>query len=237
MRLSLDGIRNRIKRPYKTLKKKLNRKKTKRQLFFIGSVVLIGLTGSALLINNNKDNRQKLLLMQEVHTKQQEAETKAQVIEAKVQQVKEVEKQKAEVEQQKSQAEQKLIETEKKIQQKDEEIRQLQARKSTQARYASVQRVTPQGRGGRLIAGTYGYARPCCNCVNEPGVNSPRNGTNPIAWPILSYTPTIGATALWTYNHTGVVVGLWDNGDIEVRHQNYSGGQSRFPRSAFRGFR
>lgn len=236
MRLSLDGIRNRIKRPYKTLKKKLNRKKTKRHLFFIGSVVLIGLTGSALLINNNKDNRQKLLLMQEVHTKQQEADIKAQVIDAKTQQVQEAEKQKVEVEQQKAQTEQKLKETEQKVQQLDQ---QLQSKKASQARYASVQKnnyPSSSGKGGRLIAGTYGYARPCCNCVNEPGVNKGPYG-NPIVWPVLSYTPTIGATALWTYNHTGVVVGLWDNGDVEVRHQNYSGGQSRFPRSAFRGFR
>lgn len=87
------------------------------------------------------------------------------------------------------------------------------------------------------LTGTIGYARAGGNCVDEPGVNSPRNGTNPIGWPVLTQQPYIGATALWTYNHTGVVVGIWDNGDIEVRHQNYSYPQSRFPRSAFRGFR
>ncbi|MSU76266.1 CHAP domain-containing protein [Patescibacteria group bacterium] len=86
------------------------------------------------------------------------------------------------------------------------------------------------------LMGSIGYARPGGNCVNEPGVNNPRNG-NPIDWPATSRTPRIGATALWTYNHTGVVTGIWSNGDIEVRHQNFTGGQHRFPRSAFRGFR
>lgn len=90
--------------------------------------------------------------------------------------------------------------------------------------------------GGKLIAGTLGYALPYGNCVQEPGVNNPGWG-NPIDWPVLSMKPTIGATALWTYNHTGVVVGLWSNGDVEVRHQNYGGGQTRFPASAFRGYR
>ncbi len=87
------------------------------------------------------------------------------------------------------------------------------------------------------LLGSIGSVSPYGNCVDEPGVNSPRNGTNPIAWPILTQTPYLGATALWTYNHTGVVVGIWNNGDLEVRHQNYSYPQTRFPRSAFRGFR
>lgn len=86
------------------------------------------------------------------------------------------------------------------------------------------------------LMGGRGYALPYGNCVQEPGVNNPGWG-NPIDWPVLSLTPSIGATALWTYNHTGVVVGLWDNGDIEVRHRNYGGGQTRFSPSEFRGFR
>lgn len=84
------------------------------------------------------------------------------------------------------------------------------------------------------LTGSIGYARCGGNCVNEPGVKR-RNG-NPITWLASTRTPYIGATALWTYNHTGVVVGIWANGDLEVRHQNYCGGQHRFPRSAFRGF-
>lgn len=84
--------------------------------------------------------------------------------------------------------------------------------------------------------GSIGYARAGGNCVNEPGVNNPGFG-NPISWPVTSGTPWIGATALWTYNHTGVVTGIWSNGDIEVRHQNVTGGVHRYPRSAFRGFR
>lgn len=86
------------------------------------------------------------------------------------------------------------------------------------------------------LVGSIGYALSWGNCVNEPGVNNPGYG-NPIGWPVLSSEPTIGATALFTWNHTGVVTGLWSNGDVEVRHQNYWGGQHRFPRSMFRGFR
>ncbi len=94
------------------------------------------------------------------------------------------------------------------------------------------------GGGGSAagLTGSIGYARAGGNCVNEPGVKNPGYG-NPIDWPVLTQSPYIGATALWTYNHTGVVTGIWSNGDIEVRHQNYWGGQHRFPRSAFRGFR
>ena len=92
------------------------------------------------------------------------------------------------------------------------------------------------GGGAAGLTGSIGYARAGGNCVDEPGVNNPRNG-NPINWPVTSSSPSIGATALWTTNHTGVVTGIWSNGDIEVRHRNWSGGQHRFPRGAFRGFR
>jgi hypothetical protein len=86
------------------------------------------------------------------------------------------------------------------------------------------------------LAGLLGYAIPYGNCVNEPGVNNPGWG-NPINWPASSYSPWIGASALFGYNHVAVVTGIWSNGDIEVRHQNFRGNQTRFPRSAFRGFR
>lgn len=90
--------------------------------------------------------------------------------------------------------------------------------------------------GGYLLLGSIGSVKAYGNCVNEPGVNNPGSG-NPITWPVLFYEPRIGATALWTYNHTGVVTGIWSNGDIEVRHQNFSGMRTRFARSEFRGFR
>lgn len=86
------------------------------------------------------------------------------------------------------------------------------------------------------LTGSLGYARPYGNCVLEPGVNNPGWG-NPISWPVSSGNPWIGATALFTYNHVGVVTGIWSNGDLEIRHQNFGGGQHRFPRSTFRGFR
>lgn len=86
------------------------------------------------------------------------------------------------------------------------------------------------------LIGSVGYARAGGNCVNEPGVNNPRTG-NPISWAVTSQTPTVGATALFTWNHVGVVTGIWSNGDLEIRHQNYWGGQHRFPRGMIRGFR
>ncbi|HEY8109012.1 MAG TPA: CHAP domain-containing protein [Patescibacteria group bacterium] len=86
------------------------------------------------------------------------------------------------------------------------------------------------------LVGTVGYAVAGGNCVNEPGVNNPGYG-NPSDWPVTSQEPTVGATAVFTWNHVGVVTGIWANGDVEVRHQNFWGGQHRFPRSTFRGFR
>ena len=86
------------------------------------------------------------------------------------------------------------------------------------------------------LTGSFGYARAGGNCVREAGINNPGWG-NPINWPVTSYQPWIGATALFGFNHTAVVTGIWSNGDIEVRHQNYWGGQHRFPRGSFRGFR
>lgn len=98
---------------------------------------------------------------------------------------------------------------------------------------------SPLAQAVGTLLGSRGYARAGGNCVNEPGVNSPNNGTNPISWAVLSYRPSIGATALWRgINHTGVVTGLWSNGDIEIRHQNWNGpAVTRFPASAFRGYR
>lgn len=84
------------------------------------------------------------------------------------------------------------------------------------------------------LLGSIGYASPYGNCVNEPGVK--RQKGNPITWVARTGTPYIGATFLFYSNHTGVVTGIWSNGDIEVRHQNYQGGQHRFSRSMFRGF-
>lgn len=112
-------------------------------------------------------------------------------------------------------------------------ITEVPERSSPTRRASSVSR-TVRGIGG--LIGSIGRVRAGGNCVNEPGVNNPGRG-NPITWAVLTQTPTIGATALWTYNHTGVVTGIWDNGDIEVRHQNFSGGRTRFARSEFRGFR
>lgn len=87
------------------------------------------------------------------------------------------------------------------------------------------------------LVGSYGYALPYGNCVNEPGVNNPRDGTNPISWAVTSYQPWIGASALFYFNHVAVVSGLWPDGSIEVRHQNCPGCPTRYPASMIRGYR
>lgn len=86
------------------------------------------------------------------------------------------------------------------------------------------------------LVGEVGYSRAGGNCVNEPGINNPGYG-NPSGWPVTSQTPAIGATGVFNYDHVAVVTGIWRNGDVEVRHQNYWGEQHRFPMSTFRGFR
>ena len=97
----------------------------------------------------------------------------------------------------------------------------------------------PQRRfDGLVLTGSVGYARSSGNCVNEPGVKRGQGG-NPSTWYARTQTPYIGATFLMysgRTGHTGIVTGIWSNGDVEVRHQNWWGGQHRFPRSAFRGF-
>ena len=93
----------------------------------------------------------------------------------------------------------------------------------------------PQTAGSGSLTGSLGYARAGGNCVNEPGVKRGQGG-NPSSWSASTRTPYIGATFLFYSNHTGVVTGIWANGDVEVRHQNYSANIHRFPASMFRGF-
>lgn len=97
---------------------------------------------------------------------------------------------------------------------------------------STAQTVTAGVSGG--LTGSIGHASPFGNCVLEPGVK--KQPGNPISWRVTTQQPYIGATALWHYNHVGVVVGIWANGDLEIAHQNYRGGQHRFARSQFRGF-
>lgn len=88
-----------------------------------------------------------------------------------------------------------------------------------------------------LLVGTLGYALPGGNCVDEVPIALQFPG-NPISWPVLTPIPYIGAVALFPYNHVAMVVGLWGNGDVEVDQQNWAGAPiTRFPLSAFRGFR
>lgn len=104
--------------------------------------------------------------------------------------------------------------------------------------YASnVTLVARQGDTSGSLFGSIGYAFAGGNCVNQIGPSVRPDG-NPITWAVTTQTPYIGAAGLFPYNHVVRVVGLWSNGDIEVANENWSGvPQTRFPRSAFRGFR
>lgn len=86
------------------------------------------------------------------------------------------------------------------------------------------------------LVGSLGYALPG-NCVNEIPF-SIRPPGSPFQWVATTQAPYIGAVALFNWNHTGRVVGIWGNGDLEIAHQGWWGPpQTRFSRSIFRGFR
>lgn len=96
--------------------------------------------------------------------------------------------------------------------------------------------IAPVSTGVDGLVGSLGYSDPDGNCVDEPGVNNPGYG-NPISWAVLYYTPHIGSTVLFTFNHTAVVVGIWSNGDVEVDQENAPGMTHRIPPSMVRGYR
>jgi LysM repeat protein len=86
------------------------------------------------------------------------------------------------------------------------------------------------------LVGQIGWANPCCNCVNTAKAYGKNQNGNPSSWIATTQTPFIGAAALFHYNHVGIVVGIWPNGDLEIAHENFQGGIHRFSRSNFRGF-
>lgn len=194
-------------------------------------LVLSGFMGF-YLFNSHSANAEKKRLLERIEMREKETEVLEQKLETtEVQKVEEVKKLKTEIK--------KKDEEKKKLEKKVKELA-LKKQQESLANLATATFAQPAAInyavGGGELTGSVGYAIAYGNCVNEPGVNNPGWG-NPIDWPVLSSEPTIGATALWNYNHTGVVTGIWSNGDIEVRHQNFPGGQTRFSRSEFRGFR
>lgn len=87
------------------------------------------------------------------------------------------------------------------------------------------------------LTGSVGFALVGGNCVNQVPLSERLDG-NPITWPVLTMTPYIGAIALFPYNHVAVVTGIWSNGDVEVRQENWGGyPQTRFSVAELRGFR
>ena len=94
---------------------------------------------------------------------------------------------------------------------------------------------TDEPQVGGLI-GSVGYSLAGGNCVDIGGINNPGYG-NPIDWPVLTSTPHIGATVLFTWNHTARVVGIYADGSIEVAQENAPGMAHHIPPSQVRGYR
>lgn len=113
-----------------------------------------------------------------------------------------------------------------------ERLAQVAREEANRAYRASMQ---PTYTSYGSLTGSYGYVIYYGNCVNQAPYHLRASG-NPISWPPTS-GPYIGGIALFHYNHVARITGFWSNGDIEVAHENYKGNQTRFPRSAFRGYR
>lgn len=128
MKLPLDSIKKQVKRTYRQIKKSLSKKKNRGKLLGIAAVVLTLSLGSALLLNNAKDNRQKLQLQSQVEATQKDVEIKGA-------ELKEILEEKARVEQQRIETEQKLHETNRQV---EELKKQVQAKREGQARLVSA---------------------------------------------------------------------------------------------------
>lgn len=100
---------------------------------------------------------------------------------------------------------------------------------------------TPQGAdtntpASDLVAGVVGYSLSGGNCVDLAKAYGKNQPGNPDTWVPTTQTPAIGEAALFYYQHVGIIVGYWDNGDLEIAQSNSPGMPHRLPRSTFRGF-
>jgi LysM repeat protein len=84
--------------------------------------------------------------------------------------------------------------------------------------------------------GSKGWVKHSGNCVNTARAHGKVQNGNPITWKVSTRTPFIGAAALHHYNHVSVVSGIYENGDIEVMHENFRGNRTRFKASEIRGY-
>ena len=131
-----------------------------------------------------------------------------------------------------------------KVSKAQEEARRAAARKrqlaNAQARPAPSLRASASEIRPRFnfvgLTGSKGWAKPYGNCVNTARAFGKVQPGNPIAWRVSTRTPFIGAAALFKYNHVAIVAGIYDNGDIEVYHENFRGGRTRFKASEIRGY-
>lgn len=101
--------------------------------------------------------------------------------------------------------------------------------------YYAPQIASPAPSWGGLV-GRIGWAKPYGNCVNTVKAFGKNQPGNPSSWYTTTRTPFIGAAAVFYYNHAGIVVGIWGNGDVEIAHENYRGGQTRFSPGQIRGY-
>jgi len=112
---------------------------------------------------------------------------------------------------------------------------QTPSSRNTQVSRQSQPQTIRNGSNGTLI-GSYGSVRSGGNCVNTARAHGKIQPGNPITWSVSTRTPFIGAAALFNYNHVAIISGIWDNGDIEVIHENFSGSRTRFSQAEMRGY-
>jgi len=84
--------------------------------------------------------------------------------------------------------------------------------------------------------GSIGYSLSGGNCVDVGGINNPGYG-NPSDWSVTSNHGWIGATVLFTWNHTARETGYYPDGSIEVAQENTPGMTHHIPLSWVRGWR
>lgn len=87
-----------------------------------------------------------------------------------------------------------------------------------------------------LVAGVVGWSEASGNCVDEAKAYGKNQPGNPISWVPTTDQPFLGAAVLFYFNHVAIVVGIYDNEDVEVIQQNSPGAPHRYSPSEIRGY-
>lgn len=120
----------------------------------------------------------------------------------------------------------------------EEQERLRQAEVARQTVYTPQQStwVTPSVYTGDLIAGRAGFIAPGNNCVDWVKQFRSVPMGNPIGWQPTTMKPFIGAIAVFYFNHTARVEGIYSDGSVAVSHANAPGAPVRYTMRQIRGF-